>query len=104
MTHTVEVFSDVICPWCFIGKRRLEKAISAHDRQGEVRVTWLPFELNAQMPMEGISRREYRTRKFGSWDRSQELDAKVAAVGASEGIHFAFDLIERTPNTLDAHR
>ena len=102
--HAVEVFSDVICPWCFIGKRRLEKAIAAHDRQSDVRVTWQPFQLNPRIPIEGISRREYRTRKFGSWERSQELDAKVAAVGESEGIHFAFDRIERTPNTLDAHR
>ena len=56
------------------------------------------------MPKAGVSRREYRTRKFGSWERSQELDARVVAVGQSEGIHFAFDRIERTPNTLDAHR
>jgi predicted DsbA family dithiol-disulfide isomerase len=56
------------------------------------------------MPKEGVSRREYRTKKFGSWERSQELDARVVGVGQSEGIHFAFDRIERTPNTLDAHR
>jgi predicted DsbA family dithiol-disulfide isomerase len=56
------------------------------------------------MPKEGISRREYRTRKFGSWERSLELDARVAVVGQAEGIRFAFDRIERTPNTLDAHR
>jgi predicted DsbA family dithiol-disulfide isomerase len=56
------------------------------------------------MPKEGISRRVYRTAKFGSWERSQELDAKMIAVGKTEGIHFAFDRIERTPNTLDAHR
>ena len=65
---------------------------------------WLPFQLNPTMPKEGISRREYRTRKFGSWERSLELDAQVVAVGEAEGIHFAFDRIERTPNTLDAHR
>ena len=102
MTLTVHVISDVICPWCYIGKRRLEKAIAALD--GQVKVRWLPFQLNSTMPKEGISRREYRTRKFGSWERSQELDAKVVAVGETEGIHFAFDRIERTPNTLDAHR
>ena len=92
----------MICPWCYIGKRRLEKAIAAHG--GPVQVRWLPFQLNPTMPKEGISRREYRTKKFGSWERSQELDAKVAAAGKAEGIHFAFDQIERTPNTLDAHR
>jgi predicted DsbA family dithiol-disulfide isomerase len=98
----VDVISDVICPWCFIGKRRLEKAVAALG--GPVRVRWLPFQLNPAMPKEGVSRREYRTKKFGSWERSQELDAGVIAVGQSEGIHFAFDRIERTPNTLDAHR
>ena len=81
----VDVISDVICPWCFIGKRRLEKAIAA--QQHEVRVRWLPFQLNPTMPKEGISRREYRTRKFGSWERSLELDARVIEVGKSEGIH-----------------
>jgi predicted DsbA family dithiol-disulfide isomerase len=102
MTLAVDVISDVICPWCYIGKRRLEKAVAAFD--GPVRVRWLPFQLNPSMPKEGIRRREYRTRKFGSWERSQELDARVVEVGQSEGIHFAFDRIERTPNTLDAHR
>lgn len=102
MTLTVQVISDVICPWCFIGKRRLEKAIVALGVP--VRVHWLPFQLNPTMPKEGISRREYRIKKFGSWERSQELDARVIAVGKQEGIDFAFDRIERTPNTLDAHR
>ena len=89
MTLTVHVFSDVICPWCYIGKRRLEKALAALDRRHEVRVRWLPFQLNPTMPKEGINRRDYRTTKFGSWERSQELDAKMVAVGETEGIHFA---------------
>lgn len=104
MNFSVDVISDVICPWCFIGKRRLEKAITALAGQHDVRVRWLPFQLNAQMPKEGISRKDYRTRKFGSWERSLELDAQVAAAGEADGIHFTFDRIERTPNTLDAHR
>lgn len=102
MILTVEVISDVICPWCFIGKRRLEKAIAAFGNP--VKVRWLAFQLNPTMPKEGISRREYRTKKFGRWERSQELDARVIAVGKEEGINFAFDRIERTPNTIDAHR
>jgi predicted DsbA family dithiol-disulfide isomerase len=102
MSLAVDVISDVICPWCYIGKRRLEKAVAALD--GPVKVRWLPFQLNPTMPKEGVSRREYRTKKFGTWERSQELDAKVVAVGEAEGIHFALDRIERTPNTLDAHR
>jgi predicted DsbA family dithiol-disulfide isomerase len=104
MVLHIEVISDVICPWCYIGKRRLEKAVAALDRQHEVRVRWLPFQLNPQMPKEGINRREYRTAKFGSWERSLELDAKLVAVGETEGVHFAFERIERTPNTLHAHR
>ncbi len=102
MNLSVDVISDVICPWCFIGKRRLEKAIAAYG--GPVRVRWHPFQLNPTMPKEGISRREYRIRKFGSWERSMELDANIVAVGKQEGIHFDFDRMERTPNTLDAHR
>jgi len=101
---SVDVISDVVCPWCYIGKRRLEKAVAALDGSHEVRVRWLPFQLNPTMPKEGISRREYRTRKFGSWERSLELDAQVTAAGEAEGIHFAFDRMERTPNTVDAHR
>jgi len=102
MTLAVDVISDVICPWCFIGKRRLEKAISEFGEP--VKVHWLPFQLNPTMPKEGISRRDYRIKKFGSWERSQELDSRVITVGKEEGIDFAFDRIERTPNTLDAHR
>jgi predicted DsbA family dithiol-disulfide isomerase len=102
MALHIDVISDVVCPWCLVGKRRLENAIAAHAKP--VTVRWLPFQLNPTMPKEGINRREYRTKKFGSWERSLELDAQVAAAGAAEGIHFAFDRIERTPNTLDAHR
>ena len=97
MNLSVDVISDVICPWCYIGKRRLEKAVAALDAQ--VKVRWLPLQMNPSMPKEGISRREYRTRKFGNWERSLELDARVVAVGKEEGIHFAFNRIERTPNT-----
>jgi predicted DsbA family dithiol-disulfide isomerase len=104
MNPAVDVISDVICPWCYIGKKRLEKAIAALDSQHRVQVRWLPFQLNPTMPKEGISRKEYRIRKFGSWERSLELDAKIVAVGETEGIHFAFGRIERTPNTVDAHR
>jgi predicted DsbA family dithiol-disulfide isomerase len=102
MILAVDVISDVICPWCYIGKRRLEKAIA--ESQQEIRVRWLPFQLNPTMPKEGMSRKEYRSHKFGRWEKALELDAKMVAVGATEGIHFAFDRIEWTPNTVDAHR
>lgn len=103
-TFTIDIVSDVICPWCFIGKRRLEKALKLLREPPGATVNWRPFQLNPQMPPQGIERRAYRTAKFGSWERSQELDAKVAAAGAEEGITFAFEKMTRTPNTLDAHR
>jgi predicted DsbA family dithiol-disulfide isomerase len=97
---TVEVWSDPICPWCFIGKRRLAKAAEGLD----VRVLWRPFQLNPHMPREGMPRAAYRAAKFGSLERSRELEAHVAAAGREDGLLFAFDRIERTPNTFDAHR
>jgi predicted DsbA family dithiol-disulfide isomerase len=99
---TVDVISDVICPWCYVGKRRVEKAVALVGRT--VRVRWLPFELNPQMPKAGMNRKAYRSAKFGNWDRSLALDAQVRQIGRAEGILFAFDKIDRTPNTLDAHR
>ncbi|WP_439623301.1 DsbA family oxidoreductase [Gemmata sp.] len=99
---TIDVYSDVICPWCYIGKRRLEKGIALTGRTATVH--WHPFELNPSMPPEGIERRAYRVRKFGSWERSLELDAQVAQAGRGEGIAFHFDRMPRTPNTFDAHR
>ena len=100
----IEVISDVTCPWCFIGKRRLEKAVAELEGKCRVRVRWLPYQLNPSMPKEGTSRKEYRIQKFGSWKRSLELDSNVAANGDGEWITFVFDRIERTPNTVDAHR
>ena len=99
---SIDVVSDVICPWCYIGKRRLEKALSIVNLSTEVR--WLPFQLNPGMPHGGMPRSEYRTAKFGSAERAKSLDARVAAEGAGEGISFAFDRIQRTPNTAAAHR
>ena len=96
----IDVISDVICPWCFIGKRRLEKALAGRPAT----VRWHPFQLNPDMPREGIDRRTYRIGKFGSWERAQELDARVAAAGEDVGVAFHFERQSRTPNTLDAHR
>lgn len=104
MNLTVDVISDVICPWCFIGKRRLEQAIRARKGRNDVQVRWHAFQLNPSMPREGMDRRAYRSAKFGSWERSEALDGQVAAAGEAEGIDFAFDRIGRTPNTIDAHR
>ena len=98
----IEVASDVICPWCYIGKKRLEKALGLARLETDIR--WLPFQLNPDMPPEGIARAEYRARKFGSLERSRALDARVIAEGRGEGIEFAFERIQRTPNTTQAHR
>jgi len=100
---TIEVVSDVICPWCYIGKRRLERALATLDGELAAEIRWLPFQLNPGMPREGMPRAEYRQRKFGSLERGRELDARVAEEGKGEGIAFAFDRIERTPNTIAAH-
>ena len=99
----VEVVSDVVCPWCFIGKRRLAKALALAGRKG-AQVRWKAFELNPQVPKEGIDRPAYRARKFGSAAYAKELEARVIEAGAEDGIEFRFDRIERVPNTLDAHR
>src|SRR3712207_611057 len=98
----IAVFSDVVCPWCYIGKRRLERAFDALGLDGQVAVEWLPFELNPDMPSEGMARADYRARKFGA-ERAAALDANIQAVGAEEGIRFAFDRQARTPNTRAAH-
>ena len=99
----IAVVSDVVCPWCLIGKRRLEKALALLDRP-DVRVHWRPFELNPDAPKQGMDRQSYRARKFGSLARAQELEAGVAAAGAEEGIQFRFDRIQKIPNTFEAHR
>lgn len=103
VTINIDIISDVICPWCYIGKRRLETAIAQSGRT-DLAVRWHPFQLNPQLPKAGIDRRDYRTAKFGSWERSQARDAQVAAAGQAEGLTFAFDRQALTPNTLDAHR
>jgi predicted DsbA family dithiol-disulfide isomerase len=100
----IEIASDVICPWCYIGKRRLEKAIALLDGEVKPDIRWLPFQLNPDMPASGMPRAQYRQAKFGSIERGRSLDARVAAEGRGEGIEFAFERIERTPNTSAAHQ
>jgi len=100
----IEIASDVICPWCYIGKRRLEKALALLGGEVEARIEWLPFQLNPQMPREGVARAEYRRAKFGSIEKGRALDARVAQEGTGEGIAFAFDRMQRTPNTVPAHQ
>jgi predicted DsbA family dithiol-disulfide isomerase len=103
-TLLIEIASDVICPWCYIGKRRLEKALADLNGEVDVRIEWLPFQLNPDMPAQGLARADYRRAKFGSAEKGRALDARVAQEGAGEGIAFAFDKMERTPNTVAAHQ
>jgi len=100
----VEIYSDVVCPWCFVGQRRFERAVEMLNDNHEVQVTWKPFQLNPWIPPEGMDRAEYRKAKFGSAERSSGMDGRLQAVGREEGIELAFDRIKRTPNTFDAHR
>ncbi|WP_374382691.1 DsbA family oxidoreductase [Dongia sp.] len=99
----LEIFADTVCPWCYIGKRRLMRAL-ANRPQADLVVRWRAFQLNPGMPMAGIDRAQYMTAKFGSLERAQRVFDSVARVGRNEGIEFQFERIKRTPNTLRSHR
>lgn len=99
----IDVISDIVCPWCFIGKHRLEKAIALNP-DIPVEVHWRPYFLNDWIPREGISREQYLTTKFGSSERYKGIAQRVSAAAAAEGLTYAMDKISRQPNTLDAHR
>jgi len=98
----LDVISDAICAWCWIGKRQLEAALAMMDRPFTVH--WRPFQLNPDMPAEGVERAAYRAAKFGSLERSREADARVAEAGRAVGLEFRHDRMLRTPNTVKAHR
>jgi predicted DsbA family dithiol-disulfide isomerase len=101
----IDIVSDAICPWCYIGKRQLERALAKLADEGlQFSVHWNPFQLNPDMPKEGRDRAAYRAMKFGSPERVREMDARVTGAAANVGLPFRLDLIGRTPNTLDAHR
>jgi predicted DsbA family dithiol-disulfide isomerase len=99
----IDMVSDVVCPWCFIGKRRLEKAIALRPDIA-VEVRFRPYFLNPWVPREGISREDYLTAKFGSPERYRGIAQRVAQAAAAEGLTYALDAIKRQPNTLDCHR
>ncbi|HEY1473804.1 MAG TPA: DsbA family oxidoreductase [Pseudolabrys sp.] len=99
----IDVVSDVVCPWCFIGKHRLEKALALRP-DVKVEVYWRPFFLNDWIPREGISREQYLTTKFGSPERYKGIAQRVTAAAAEEGLVYASDKMKRQPNTLDCHR
>ena len=99
----VDVVSDVVCPWCFIGKHRLEKAIALNP-DIPVEVHWRPYFLNDWIPREGMSREQYLTTKFGSPERYKGIAQRVRATAAEEGLVYAADKMKRQPNTIDCHR
>jgi predicted DsbA family dithiol-disulfide isomerase len=99
----IDIVSDTICPWCYVGKRRLERALKERPEL-DVTVEWHAFQLNPEMPVEGVDRQTYMVRKFGSEQRVAEIFDTIAAAGRQEGIPFAFDRIARIPKTVDSHR
>lgn len=98
----IDIYSDTICPWCYIGKRRLERAL-AERPDVEAHINWRAFQLNPWMPAAGVSREEYLKAKFGASD-AQRIYANIREVGLTEGLEFRFDLMTRTPNTIMSHR
>ena len=100
---TIDIYSDVVCPWCYVGKRRLERAL-AHLDSVRTQVAWRPYQLNPTMPKDGIDRTAYLEAKFGSLDTFGRLEERILEAGAAERISFAFEKILRTPNTFAAHR
>ena len=101
----IDIVSDAICPWCYIGKRQLERALQTLAQEDlHFSVHWNPFQLNPDMPKEGRDRASYRMMKFGSPERVREIDERVSGAAANVGLKFRLDAIERTPNTIDAHR
>ena len=105
MNLQIDVISDVVCPWCFIGKRRLEQALRQFqppDSELSIEVRWRPFQLNPDLPASGMERAEYLKRKFGA--SARDIYSRVSQVGRSVGIEFAFEPIARQPNTVDAHQ
>ena len=104
-SRTIDIVSDVICPWCYVGRAQLAQALAVLDAEGmTIAVRWNPFQLNPDMPRDGIERTTYRLRKFGTLERSRALDAQVAEAAAAVGLTIRHDLMMRTPNTVDAHR
>lgn len=104
MTITIEITSDFICPWCLVAEKRLKAAIAQLNPSVNIQRVWYPFELNPDMPEMGMERKIYRSQKFGSWEYSQQLDAKTILATQEDDINFRYDLMEFTPNTHKAHR
>ncbi|MBR72511.1 MAG: hypothetical protein CMM30_06165 [Rhodospirillaceae bacterium] len=104
MLKHVDIISDPICPWCYIGKKRFEKALKKQNNHGAITIHWQPFQLNPWIPENGIKRKEYLIKKFGSIERYSMVYKEILNAGLNEGINFDFEKIHITPNTTQAHR
>lgn len=103
-TIDIQITSDFICPWCWIGEANLEQALQITGADETTKLLFIPYLLNPDMPIEGKNRKIYRTEKFGSWARSQAMDAQVTLAGKASDRLFNYDVVEKTPNTVAAHR
>ncbi len=101
---TIDIYSDIVCPWCYVGKRRLERALAQLNGAVRARTTWRPFQLNPTMSSDGMDRTAYLKVKFGSLEAFGRMEEQLLAAGVEERIPFAFEKIQRTPNTFAAHR
>ena len=99
----IDIIVDTICPWCYVGKKRFEKALSIRP-QPDLEVGWRAFQLNPRMPLEGMDRRDYVSEKFGGMDRAGAVHSSLLQAGTEEGVEFNFSHIDRTPNTIHSHR
>ncbi|MDA9009624.1 DsbA family oxidoreductase, partial [Alphaproteobacteria bacterium] len=101
----IDIFSDPICPWCYIGKRRIEQALASyHNPLDDLKIVWRAFQLNPDMPEEGMDRQTYLTNKFGGEDRARQIYQNIKQVGETVGLDFQFDAIGHTPSTIKSHR
>jgi predicted DsbA family dithiol-disulfide isomerase len=101
----IDIVSDAICPWCYIGKRQMERALATLAGESlNFSIHWNPFQLNPDMAKEGVDRASYRAWKFGSAEKSVAIDARIVEAAAQVGLAFRPERIKRTPNTIDAHR
>lgn len=103
-TVTIDIVSDVVCPWCYLGKARLEQALAMTAGQADVAISWRPYRLNPDIPAEGVDHQAWLAQKFGGKANVDRAHAQIAEYGKEAGITYDFDAIKVGPNTLDAHR
>lgn len=103
MSLKIDIIVDTVCPWCYVGKKRFDRALEIRP-QPDIQVGWRAFQLNPEMPREGMDRRTYVTEKFGGIERARSIHSSLMSAGEEEGIRFNFNEIEKTPNTIHSHR